>query len=116
MGDRGTRLSGGQKQRISLARAFVRKPELLILDEATNALDSIAERIVQDALDALQGLCTIVVIAHRLSTIKNADSIILLDEGKVRAVGKFDYLIKNDDMFAQLHKLQFDDEIFRVRR
>ena len=116
VGDRGTRLSGGQKQRISLARAFVRKPELLILDEATNALDSIAERIVQDALDALQGLCTIVVIAHRLSTIKNADSIILLDEGKVRAVGKFDYLIKNDDMFAQLHKLQFDDEIFRVRR
>lgn len=83
VGDRGVRLSGGERQRISLARALLRKPQLLILDEATSSLDRENERQIQAALERLQGVLTLVVVAHRLSTIRNADQIIVLEAGKV---------------------------------
>jgi len=83
VGDRGVRLSGGERQRIVLARALLRKPAVLILDEATSALDNANEAIVQQALDRLKGEMTIIVIAHRLSTIRNADQVIVLEQGRV---------------------------------
>jgi len=83
VGDRGVRLSGGERQRISLARALLRNPQLLILDEATSSLDRENERQIQAALERLQGVLTLVVVAHRLSSIRNADQIIVLKAGKV---------------------------------
>ncbi|MFS6828188.1 ABC transporter ATP-binding protein [Cyanobium sp. ATX-6F1] len=83
VGERGFRLSGGQRQRIALARAILRRPELLILDEATSALDSESERLVQDALEALDGRITKLVIAHRLGTVKQADVIVVMEAGRI---------------------------------
>jgi ATP-binding cassette, subfamily B, bacterial MsbA len=106
VGDRGVRLSGGQRQRLALARAIVRNPEILILDEATNALDSIAELAIQGALETLRQNRTIIVIAHRLSTIKQADHIIVLDQGRVVEQGSFDQLLKLNGLFTKLYTLQ----------
>jgi ATP-binding cassette, subfamily B, bacterial MsbA len=106
VGDRGVRLSGGQRQRLALARAIVRDPEILILDEATNALDSIAEFAIQEALETLRQNRTIIVIAHRLSTIKQADHIIVLDQGRVLEQGSFDQLLRSNGLFTKLYKLQ----------
>ncbi len=89
IGDRGVRLSGGERQRLVLARAILRKPSVLILDEATSALDSENESKIQTALEKLKGKMTIIVIAHRLSTIKNADQVIVLDNGKIIQKGDF---------------------------
>jgi ATP-binding cassette, subfamily B, bacterial MsbA len=88
LGERGLRLSGGQRQRIALARALIRDPEILILDEATNALDLISEHLVQDALEAFAAGRTVIVIAHRISTIEDADQVVVLDAGKVLEQGK----------------------------
>lgn len=107
VGDRGVRLSGGQRQRISLARAIVRNPEILVLDEATNAVDSISEHLIQDALDTLRENRTLIVIAHRLSTIEQADHIIVLEEGRVREQGDTPHLLKLDGLFARLYNLQY---------
>lgn len=106
IGDRGTRLSGGQRQRITLARAILRDPDLLILDEATNSLDSLSESLIQLSLDELRGERTIVVIAHRLSTIERADNIIVLAGGELREQGTLDELLGNDGLFAELYRLQ----------
>ncbi|NBD26356.1 ABC transporter ATP-binding protein [Paenibacillus glycinis] len=92
LGDRGVRLSGGERQRIVLARAILRKPAILILDEATSALDSENEAKIQAALDRLKGRTTIVVIAHRLSTIRNADQVLVLENGQVIQRGGFQQL------------------------
>ena len=110
VGDRGIRLSGGQLQRITLARAIVRKPRIIILDEATNALDSISEQLIQEALEKLSLDCTVIVIAHRLSTIENADQIIVLNKGRVCEQGTFQDLLKLDGYFARLYKLQYKSE------
>ncbi|MGD6815538.1 ABC transporter ATP-binding protein [Metabacillus sp. 113a] len=92
IGDRGVRLSGGERQRLVLARAILRKPSILVLDEATSALDSENERKIQEALEGLKGKMTIIVIAHRLSTIRNADQVIVLEEGRIVQAGGFQEL------------------------
>jgi ATP-binding cassette, subfamily B, bacterial PglK len=90
VGERGTKLSGGQRQRIGIARALLTEPKILILDEATSALDAITENEITNAITQLKGVVTVVVIAHRLSTVKNADKIIYLENGQVKAVGSFE--------------------------
>lgn len=97
VGERGIRLSGGQKQRIAIARAILKDPKLLLLDEATSALDSESEYYVQQALNHVMNKRTCLVIAHRLATVKEADRIIVLSEGKVRAVGTHEHLMKSKD-------------------
>src|SRR6185436_11272935 len=87
LGDRGVRLSGGQRQRIAIARALYGRPDVLVLDEATSALDSESEREVQEAIDHALAGTTAVVIAHRLSTVRRADRIVVLDGGRIEAVG-----------------------------
>ena len=108
IGDRGVRLSGGQKQRIAIARAILKNAPILLLDEATSALDSESERMVQVALDNLMSNKTSIVIAHRLSTIKNADKIIVMDQGKVVGVGKHNSLIKNNNFYLKIYKKGFE--------
>ncbi len=106
VGDRGIRLSGGQRQRIALARAIVCNPQILILDEATNALDSIAENLIQEALNTLSQNRTVIVIAHRLSTIEDADHIIVLEQGRIFEQGNLQQLLKLEGLFAKMYKLQ----------
>ncbi len=83
IGDRGVRLSGGERQRLVLARAILRKPAILVLDEATSALDTENEAKIQSAIERLKGKMTIIVIAHRLSTIRNADQVLVMDQGEI---------------------------------
>lgn len=106
VGDRGVRLSGGQRQRIALARAIVRDPQILILDEATNALDSISEHLIQDALNILSKSRTVIVIAHRLSTIEHADQIVVLENGRVVEQGTLSHLLRQNKLFSRLYQLQ----------
>jgi ABC-type multidrug transport system fused ATPase/permease subunit len=92
VGELGTRLSGGQKQRLGIARALVTNPKILVLDEATSALDAETENEMSKAIQELRGSVTIIMVAHRLSTVKNADRIIYLDSGVIRAIGNFEEL------------------------
>ncbi len=107
VGDRGIRLSGGQRQRIALARAIIRNPEILILDEATNALDTISERLIQEVLNTFSHNRTVIVIAHRLSTIEQADQIITLENGRVVEQGNLQHLLQLNGLFAKLYRLQY---------
>jgi ABC-type multidrug transport system fused ATPase/permease subunit len=106
VGDRGVRLSGGQIQRVALARAILRKPDLLILDEATSSLDTHSERLIQQAVDNIARQTTVVVIAHRLSTIVNADSIYVFKDGQVIEKGGYSELVSMNGYFNDMTKLQ----------
>ena len=107
VGERGIKLSGGQRQRIAIARAVLKDPSILILDEATSSLDSESERVVQEALDKLMVGRTSFVIAHRLSTIRKADKIVVIDKGAVREVGTHEELMHLDNgMYRSLSNLQ----------
>jgi subfamily B ATP-binding cassette protein MsbA len=107
LGDHGMRLSGGQRQRIALARTVLRNPDILLLDEATNALDSEAEHAIRNALDTYGQGRTVIVIAHRLATVASADQIIVLDGGGVVECGTPAALLRSEGQFARLHGLQF---------
>ena len=106
IGEKGDKLSGGQKQRISIARAILKNPNLLILDEATSSLDTESEKLVQDALKKLMKERTTLVIAHRLSTIKDADEIIVLSEGKIVERGNHTDLVEKNGSYKTLINLQ----------
>ncbi|WP_168122759.1 ABC transporter ATP-binding protein [Paenibacillus sp. HB172176] len=107
IGDRGVKLSGGERQRLVLARAVIRKPSILVLDEATSSLDSENETNIQEAIDRLKGHMTIIVVAHRLSTIRNADKVIVLDQGRVAEQGEFSRLAADPgSKFGQLLQKQ----------
>ncbi len=108
VGERGIQLSGGQRQRIAIARAVLKNPKILILDEATSSLDSESERLVQEALEKLMKFRTSLIIAHRLSTIRNADKIIVLNEGKIVEQGTHSELISNEKgLYKSLTELQY---------
>jgi subfamily B ATP-binding cassette protein MsbA len=106
VGDGGNKLSGGQKQRISIARAVLKNAPILVLDEATSSLDTESERLVQEALQRIMENKTSLVIAHRLSTIKNADEIIVLDQGNIRERGNHQDLIQKNQLYKKLVEMQ----------
>lgn len=105
-GDRGTKLSGGEKQRVTIARAIFKNPPFLILDEATSSLDTVSERMVQDAINHLMQNRTSVIIAHRLSTVQNADEIIVLEQGEIKERGTHASLIQANGIYNRLVEMQ----------
>lgn len=106
LGDNGVVMSGGQRQRLSIARELYKDIEILLLDEATSALDSQTEKFIQDSVDNLKGKITIIVIAHRLSTIKNADTIVLIDNGSIESQGSYSELLVSSPTFSKMVALQ----------
>ncbi|NJO01669.1 MAG: ATP-binding cassette domain-containing protein, partial [Bacteroidia bacterium] len=112
VGERGIKLSGGQRQRIAIARAILKNPAILILDEATSSLDADSEKLVQEALDELMKDRTTIIIAHRLATIRKADCIYVINEGAVVEAGAHEELLLNPEgIYSNLVKLQFEVEV-----
>jgi ATP-binding cassette subfamily B protein len=109
LGERGVRLSGGQCQRISIARAILKNAPILLLDEATNSLDAESEKLVQNALQRLMKNRTTLVIAHRLATVQQADKIVVMNHGKIDAIGTHQDLLKQNGLYAKLAALQFGE-------
>ncbi|MEM7544344.1 MAG: ABC transporter transmembrane domain-containing protein [Pseudomonadota bacterium] len=111
VGERGVMLSGGQKQRIAIARAILRDAPVLLLDEATSALDAESERLVQRAVESLSKGRTTIVIAHRLATVKQADRIVVMEGGRIVAIGSHDDLVAEGGLYARLARLQFTEGV-----
>jgi subfamily B ATP-binding cassette protein MsbA len=114
VGERGVTLSAGQRQRIAIARVMLKRPRLLILDEASSSLDAESERLVQDALERLMSRCTTLVIAHRLSTVIRADRILVLEGGFIEDHGTHSELLGRSEVYARLYRSQFDDAMASV--
>lgn len=112
VGERGVRLSGGQRQRLGIARALLVEPDVLIFDEATSSLDYESERSIQLAMRTIQGTCTTIIIAHRLSTVRDADKIVVLDQGKIVEIGSHDELLRHEGIYWRLHSLQETGELY----
>lgn len=110
VGNRGVKLSGGQRQRLAIARALMKNPQILIFDEATSALDTESEVLVQEAINRLMKDRTSLVIAHRLSTIKNADRILVIENGAIVEEGRHDQLLEQNGLYHKLYQMQFRDE------
>ncbi|MEO0968420.1 MAG: ABC transporter ATP-binding protein, partial [Cyanobacteria bacterium J06639_18] len=113
VGERGVRLSGGQRQRLGIARALLVKPDVLIFDEATSSLDYESERSIQLAMRELQGTCTTIVIAHRLSTVREADKIVVLEQGRIAEIGNHQELLRHEGIYQRLHSLQETGELLK---
>lgn len=110
VGERGVKLSGGQRQRIGIARAFLRNPKILMLDEATASLDSQSEKYVGEALNELMSGRTVLVIAHRLSTIVNSDKIYFIDSGQLTGEGTHEELMASHDLYRAFTEQQFGED------
>ncbi|MEL6903010.1 MAG: ABC transporter ATP-binding protein [Cyanobacteria bacterium J06606_4] len=111
VGERGVRLSGGQRQRIGIARALIVNPDVLVFDEATSSLDYESERAIQIAMRSLFGTRTLIIIAHRLSTVRDADQIVVLDQGRISQIGNHDELLEAGGLYQRLHALQESGEL-----
>ncbi len=112
VGERGVRLSGGQKQRLGIARALIMNPDILIFDEATSSLDYESEREIQLAMRSILGTRTTIIIAHRLSTVREADKIIVLDQGKIAQIGNHEQLLAQGGIYQRLHSLQESGDLY----
>ena len=111
VGERGVRLSGGQRQRVGIARALIMEPDVLIFDEATSSLDYESERSIQLAMRTILGTRTLIIIAHRLSTVREADKIVVLENGRIVEVGNHDELLNREGIYRRLHSLQETGEL-----
>ena len=110
VGERGYRLSGGERQRLAIARVILEDPRIIVLDEATSSLDSISERLIQQALEPLLSERTALVIAHRLSTVLNADQILVMDHGRIVERGSHRELLSLNGLYTRLYQAQFQDQ------